>query len=225
MALAKNRHLPRVAVMRAGSSGCAMLSNSASPAISAISPVRIQHRELETTADEVNHLMACSSALEGEVSKLHKKVFDCGSSVTFTPSIPSAGIGRFRRSANPARSAYAHHRANYGAAGYPAGVQRLLKAQHTRAILCGADQPRDIDLKPIWPWPMRRPGSGHSHRSEQRISNFLLWQSAYANSISPTRSGRPLTHGNGTGLAWYAQRERRFGQTSQQFRPSHTNVW
>ncbi len=52
---------------------------------------------------------------------------------------------------------------------------------------------------------------------EQRISNFLLWQCAYAelyftHTLWPEFTGAAFDEA----LAWYAQRERRFGRTSQQ---------
>lgn len=52
---------------------------------------------------------------------------------------------------------------------------------------------------------------------EQRISNFLLWQCAYAelyftHTLWPDFSAAAFDEA----LAWYAQRERRFGRTSQQ---------
>lgn len=52
---------------------------------------------------------------------------------------------------------------------------------------------------------------------EQRISNFLLWQCAYAelyftHALWPDFSAAAFDEA----LAWYAQRERRFGRTSQQ---------
>jgi undecaprenyl diphosphate synthase len=52
---------------------------------------------------------------------------------------------------------------------------------------------------------------------EQRISNFLLWQCAYAelyftHTLWPDFSAAAFDQA----LAWYAQRERRFGRTSQQ---------
>ncbi len=52
---------------------------------------------------------------------------------------------------------------------------------------------------------------------EQRISNFLLWQCAYAelyftHTLWPDFTAAAFDEA----LAWYAQRERRFGRTSQQ---------
>jgi undecaprenyl diphosphate synthase len=52
---------------------------------------------------------------------------------------------------------------------------------------------------------------------EQRISNFLLWQAAYAelyfaDTLWPDFDGAELDKG----LAWFAQRTRRFGKTEEQ---------
>lgn len=54
---------------------------------------------------------------------------------------------------------------------------------------------------------------------EQRISNFLLWQAAYAEiffmpTLWPDFSGRDLDEA----LDWFEGRERRFGMTSEQLR-------
>lgn len=54
---------------------------------------------------------------------------------------------------------------------------------------------------------------------EQRISNFLLWQSAYAeiyftDELWPDFGGEGLLEA----FAWFAGRERRFGMTSEQIR-------
>jgi undecaprenyl diphosphate synthase len=56
---------------------------------------------------------------------------------------------------------------------------------------------------------------------EQRISNFLLWQCAYAelyftHAMWPDFSAAAFDEA----LAWYAQRERRFGRTTQQLAAS-----
>jgi undecaprenyl diphosphate synthase len=57
---------------------------------------------------------------------------------------------------------------------------------------------------------------------EQRISNFLLWQSAYAelyftDALWPEFDVRELDKA----LAWYAQRMRRFGKTAEQVGVNH----
>jgi len=54
---------------------------------------------------------------------------------------------------------------------------------------------------------------------EQRISNFLIWQCAYAelyftDVLWPDFQGQAFADA----LSWYAQRERRFGRTSEQIR-------
>ena len=55
---------------------------------------------------------------------------------------------------------------------------------------------------------------------EQRVSNFLLWQLAYTelyftDTLWPDFDARQLD----LGIAWYQQRERRFGRTSEQLAP------
>jgi undecaprenyl diphosphate synthase len=52
---------------------------------------------------------------------------------------------------------------------------------------------------------------------EQRISNFLLWQLAYTElyftpTLWPDFDAKQLD----AAIAWYQQRERRFGRTSEQ---------
>ena len=54
---------------------------------------------------------------------------------------------------------------------------------------------------------------------ERRISNFLLWQAAYAefyftDTLWPDFDGEAFDDA----LAWYVGRERRFGMTSEQLR-------
>ena len=54
---------------------------------------------------------------------------------------------------------------------------------------------------------------------EQRISNFILWQAAYAElwfteKLWPEFDAKDLDEA----LAWFAGRERRFGKTSEQIR-------
>jgi undecaprenyl diphosphate synthase len=58
---------------------------------------------------------------------------------------------------------------------------------------------------------------------EQRISNFLLWQLAYTelyftDTLWPDFDAAELDHA----FAWYQQRERRFGRTSEQVRAQTT---
>ena len=60
---------------------------------------------------------------------------------------------------------------------------------------------------------------------EQRISNFLLWQSAYAelyftDALWPEFDDKEL----GIALEWYAQRTRRFGMTTEQVVGESVNV-
>ena len=52
---------------------------------------------------------------------------------------------------------------------------------------------------------------------EYRISNFLLWQSAYAEIFISDVLWPEFNEANFLqALTWYSQRERRFGRTSEQ---------
>jgi undecaprenyl diphosphate synthase len=81
-------------------------------------------------------------------------------------------------------------------------------------------KPEDVDLKPYLSMAYAPdPDLVIRTGGEQRISNFLLWQSAYAelyftDTLWPALDAAEMDRA----LAWYAQRERRFGQTSQQTR-------
>jgi len=78
--------------------------------------------------------------------------------------------------------------------------------------------PNDIDLEPYQAMAnVPDPDLVIRTGGEQRISNFLLWQSTYAelyftDTLWPDFDTSEME----LALAWYAQREQRFGQTSQQ---------
>ena len=60
-------------------------------------------------------------------------------------------------------------------------------------------------------------GLGEGHGGEQRLSNFLLWQSAYSELYFSDRLWPDFDEAAlDEALAAYAARERRFGQTSEQ---------
>ena len=173
--------------------------------------------------DEVNHLMGLFvAALESEVNKLYKngvRLRIIGDLQPFNPRLQALIASAEARTAGNDQLTLTIA-ANYGGRW---DIQRAfggwLKARQT-AENSGADQvtPKDIDLKPYLsmayapdPDLIIRTGG------EQRISNFLLWQSAYTElyfteTLWPAFDAAEME----CALAWYAQRERRFGQTSQQ---------
>ena len=174
-------------------------------------------------ADEVNHLMGLfASALEGEVNKLYKsgvRLRVIGDLHPFNPRLQALIASAEARTAGNDRLTLTIA-ANYGGRwDIQQAFRGWLKAQQI-APNSGADQviPEDIDLKPYLsmayapdPDLIIRTGG------EQRISNFLLWQSAYTelyftDTLWPAFDAAEMEQA----LVWYAQRERRYGQTSQQ---------
>ena len=187
--------------MRAGSSGCAISSNSASRAISAISPCshsapRTGHRP----ADEVNHLMGLFvSALEGEVSKLHKngvRLRVIGDLHPFTPRLQALIASAEARTAGNNRLTLTIA-ANYGGQwDIKQAFSGWLKARHTSGNSVAEQvSPEDIDLKPYLSMAYAPdPESGHSHRRRTAHQQFpAVAERLRRTLLSPTRSGRPLT--------------------------------
>jgi undecaprenyl diphosphate synthase len=174
-------------------------------------------------ADEVNHLMGLFvSALEGEVGKLHRngvRLRVIGDLRPFNPRLQALIASAEARTAGNDRLTLTIA-ANYGGQW---DIQRAfsgwLKARHTSGNFM-AEQvcPEDIDLKPYLSMAYAPdPDLVIRTGGEQRISNFLLWQSAYAelyftDTLWPAFDVAEME----LALAWFEQRERRFGQTSQQ---------
>jgi len=174
-------------------------------------------------ADEVSHLMGLFvSALESEVNKLYQngvRLRVVGDLHPFNPRLQALIASAEARTAGNDRLTLTIA-ANYGGQwDIKQAFSGWLKAQHATGNLAveqvGAE---DIDLKPYLsmayapdPDLIIRTGG------EQRISNFLLWQSAYAefyftDTLWPAFDAAEME----LALAWFEQRERRFGQTSQQ---------
>lgn len=174
--------------------------------------------------DEVNHLMGLFvSALESEVNKLNKsgvRLRIIGDLQPFNLRLQALIASAEARTAGNTRLTLTIA-ANYGGRwDIQQAFSGWLKAQKIAGMSMAehAAGPEDIDLKPYLsmayapdPDLIIRTGG------EQRISNFLLWQSAYTelyftDTLWPAFDVAEMEQA----LAWYAQRERRFGQTSQQ---------
>jgi len=210
--------------MRAGSSGCATSSNSVLRATSAISPCsRSAPKTWKRPLNEVNHLMGLFiSALEGEVSKLHLNgicLRVVGDLSPFPPRLQALIASAEARTVGNDRLTLTIA-ANYGGQwDIRQAFGRWLKARHLAGKPADAElNPEDIDLEPYLAMAYApNPDLLIRTGGEQRISNFLLWQSAYAE-LYFTETLWPAfdTVEMEKALDWYAQRERRFGQTSQQ---------
>jgi len=223
---AKKRHLPRVAGHARGVKRvrdiveCCIARN-----IRYLTLFAFSTENWKRPADEVNHLMGLFvSALEGEVSKLQKngiRLRVIGDLHPFTPRLQALIASAEARTAGNDRLTLTIA-ANYGGQwDIKQAFSRWLKAQQAAGHSVAEEHsPEDIDLKPYLSMAYAPdPDLVIRTGGEQRISNFLLWQSAYAelyftDTLWPAFDAAELEQA----LAWYAQRERRFGQTSQQLK-------
>jgi undecaprenyl diphosphate synthase len=174
-------------------------------------------------ADEVDHLMGLFvSALEGEVNKLSKngiRLRVIGDLQAFSPRLQALIASSEARTAGNDRLVLTVA-ANYGGQW---DIRQAFSGWLKDRLATGGPLPEqvcpeDIDLKPYLSMAYApNPDLVIRTGGEQRISNFLLWQSAYTelfftDTLWPDFSAAEMEKA----LAWYAQRERRFGQTSQQ---------
>jgi len=221
---AKKRHLPRVAGHARGVKRVRdIVEFCMARDIRYLTLFAFSTENWKRPVDEVNHLMGLFvSALEDEVGTLHKngvRLRFIGDLTPFNPRLQALIASAEARTAGNDRLVLSIA-ANYGGRwDIQQAFTRWLKAQHAAGNpVAEAASPEDIDLTPhlamaYAPDPDMVIRTG----GEQRISNFLLWQSAYAelyftDTLWPAFDAAEMEQA----LAWYAQRERRFGQTSQQ---------
>ena len=172
-------------------------------------------------ADEVEHLMGLFvSALEGEVAKLCKngvRLRVIGDLQPFSPRLRELIASAEARTAGNDRLTLTVA-ANYGGQW---DIKQAFSGWLKDRLAAGLSPevaPSDIDLRPYLSMAYAPdPDLVIRTGGEQRISNFLLWQSAYTelfftDTLWPDFGATEMAKA----LDWYSQRERRFGQTSQQ---------
>jgi undecaprenyl diphosphate synthase len=220
---AKKRHLPRVAGHARGVKRVRDIVESCiAHDIRYLTLFAFSTENWKRPADEVNHLMGLFvSALEGEVSKLHRngiRLRVIGDLHSFNPRLQALIASAEARTACNDRLTLTIA-ANYGGQwDIKQAFGKWLKSQHAAGNSVLDASPEDIDLKPYLAMAYAPdPDMVIRTGGEQRISNFLLWQSAYAelyftDTLWPAFDAAEMERA----LAWYTQRERRFGQTSQQ---------
>jgi undecaprenyl diphosphate synthase len=216
---AQKRHMPRTVGHAKGAAGVkALVEYCATKRIKYLTLFAFSTENWSRPADEVSTLMGLFvQYLEKEMSALAAagvRLKVIGDVAGFAPELQTR--------IHAAEKATQHNQAitlvvaaNYGGqwdvvqavknwqAAHPdANASQLTQAQLAQH-LSTAGMP-DVDL-------LIRTGG------EQRISNFLLWQAAYAelyftNALWPEFDGDELNKA----LDWYAQRTRRFGKTTEQ---------
>jgi undecaprenyl diphosphate synthase len=221
---AKKRHLPRVAGHARGVKRVRdIVEFCIAREIHYLTLFAFSTENWKRPPDEVNHLMGLFvSALEGEVSKLHQngvRLRVVGDLHPFNPRLQALIASAEARTADNDRLTLTIA-ANYGGQwDIRQAFGKWLKAQLAAGnSAAGQISPEDIDLEPYLSMAYAPdPDLVIRTGGEQRISNFLLWQSAYAElyfteTLWPAFDAAEME----LALAWFAQRERRFGQTSQQ---------
>lgn len=179
-------------------------------------------------ADEVSTLMRLfMTALQKEVGKLHEngvRLRVAGDRSALEPELQRLIAQAEERTAGNARLNLTVC-ANYGGRWDMANAMRSLLAQDPSLV----ERPSDITEAALAPHLALSfapdPDLLIRTGGERRISNFLLWQLAYAelyfsDQLWPDFDAVALD----AALAWYAQRERRFGRTSQQLVTPHASA-
>lgn len=221
---AKKRHLPRMAGHARGVQRVRdIVEFCVARGIGYLTLFAFSTENWKRPPDEVSHLMGLfSGALEGEVNKLYKngvRLRIIGDLRPFTPRI------RALIASAEARTAVNTHltltiAVNYGGQwDIRQAFSRWMEARQAAGLSAGEPaRAGDIDLESHLSMAYApNPDLVIRTGGEQRISNFLLWQSAYAelyftDTPWPAFDAAEMEQA----LAWYAQRERRYGQTGQQ---------
>ncbi|HXY05185.1 MAG TPA: polyprenyl diphosphate synthase [Burkholderiaceae bacterium] len=215
---AKARHLPRVAGHSRGVERVrTVIEASISAGVEYLSLFAFSSENWQRPADEVSVLMRLFvSSLQREIDALVRN----GVRLRVVGQI-DAFEARLREQIAKAQEQSAHNTrlhlticASYGGRwDIVQAAQRLVAAHQPGAPLPGEEQfARELSMA-FAPDPDLLIRTG----GERRISNFLIWQLAYAelfftDVLWPDFQEEAFADA----LAWYAQRERRFGRTSEQ---------
>ena len=221
---AKKRHLPRVAGHARGVKRVRdIVEFCIARNIRYLTLFAFSTENWKRPVDEVNHLMGLFvTALEAEVNKLCKNgvcLRVIGDLSPFSPRLQTLIKTAEARTARNDRLTLTIA-ANYGGRWdiQQAFIGWMNARQAAGNALVQPVGPEDIDLGPYLAMAYApNPDLVIRTGGEQRISNFLLWQSAYAelyftDTLWPAFDAAEMERA----LAWYAQRERRFGQVSPQ---------
>jgi len=222
---AQKRHMPRTVGHAKGAAGVkALVEHCAKLGIKYLTLFAFSTENWQRPADEVSTLMGLFvQYLEKEMNALAAagvRLKVIGDVAGFAPEL-QARIRAAENATQKNKSITLVVAANYGGrwdvvqavknwqVANPKSDIEQLNPQHLAKHLSTADMP-DVDL-------LIRTGG------EQRISNFLLWQSAYAelyftDVLWPDFDNAELEKA----IVWYGQRQRRFGLTAGQVSTSKT---
>ena len=230
---ASKRHLPRAAGHKAGVSATRKLvENCAKNKIEALTIFAFSSENWNRPEAEVSSLMALFIVtISIEVKKLHKKnvrVRFIGERTRFSEKLQKS-INQSELLTQENTGLQLNIAANYG------GRWDVVEACKSllRDITENKKEFSEIDILEINETSFNQhvalaelptPDLFIRTGGEQRISNFLIWQTAYSelffvDTLWPDFSDKELDEA----LSWYAGRQRRFGKTGQQM-AEETNV-
>jgi len=215
---AKARHLPRVAGHSRGVEKVrAVIEASIASGIEYLSLFAFSSENWRRPADEVSVLMRLFvSSLQKEIDALVRngvRLRVVGQIDAFEPRLRELIARAQEQSAHNSRLHLTICASYGGRWDIVQAAQRLVADYAAGAALPGEQEfARRLSMS-FAPDPDLLIRTG----GERRISNFLIWQLAYAelfftDVLWPDFQGEEFA----AALAWYAQRERRFGRTSEQ---------
>lgn len=218
---ANKRHLPRAAGHKAGVDATRrIVENCACHGIDALTVFAFSSENWQRPEKEVSSLMSLFVAtIAAEVKKLHGKnvcVQFIGDRLRFSEKLQNS-INEAEALTVKNTGLKLNIAANYGGRWdiVNACKQLLTKAEDEEVSASGIDETvfsKYLSLNNV-PEPDLLIRTG----GEQRISNFLIWQLAYAELyFTDTLWPDFADEGFMAALEWYAGRQRRFGKTGQQ---------
>ena len=216
---ARRRRLPRIAGHKRGVEAVrATVKSCAERGVGYLTLFAFSSENWRRPPDEVALLMQLFiAALENEVQKLHAngiRLKVIGERTRFDPKIQALiAEGERLTSANPGLTLTIA--ANYG--GRWDVLQALSRMARERPEALGEPLREEILTPYLAMSYAPEPDLFIRTGGEQRVSNFLLWQMAYTElhfteTLWPDFDAAALD----AAFAWYGQRERRFGRTSEQ---------
>ncbi len=208
---AKQRHLPRLAGHRAGVEAVRRVTRAARDmGIEALTLYAFSSENWRRPAEEVSDLMGLLRLFIrsdlAELSRENVRLRVIGDYRAFSPDLVALVDDAIARTASNTGPLLAIA-LNYGAQAELAGVARRLAARMPAEKIDEAAIEAELDTAGLPPLDLVIRTSG-----EQRLSNFLLWQSAYAellfvDTLWPDFDGQAL----GDAVAVFARRQRRYG--------------
>jgi undecaprenyl diphosphate synthase len=218
---AKKRHLPRAAGHKAGVNATRRLvENCARKQIQSLTIFAFSSENWSRPREEVSALMSLFvSTIAAEVKKLHDKnvrVRFIGDRSRFADKLQNS-IDESEQLTQSNTGLNLNIAANYGGRWDITNAMQVVARRIENGEMTAGQVDEDSVSALLSLYGQPDPDLFIRTGGEQRISNFLIWQSAYAelyftDKLWPDFSDEDLD----LALEWYAGRERRYGKTGEQ---------